>query len=82
MVSAKARVTWHTLHPETKAPIQETVVPEWAKIRTSLLDYADQFSFAPCLRWDIVPTDSGFSILEANSTPGLPVLQARNQSPS
>jgi hypothetical protein len=75
LVNAKGQVTWHSLHPESKAPIRGIVVPDWVKIRTNLLEYAELFSFAPCLGWDIVPTDSGFSIIEANSTPGLPVLQ-------
>ncbi|MFC1811298.1 sugar-transfer associated ATP-grasp domain-containing protein [Thermodesulfobacteriota bacterium] len=75
MVDTKGHVTWHSHHPESHAQIQGTIVPSWDKIRTSILEYSDRFAFAPCIGWDIVPTHSGFSIIEGNSTPGMPVLQ-------
>lgn len=75
MVNSKGQVTWHAYHPESKAPIQGVVVPAWRQIRARILEYADRFAFAPCIGWDIVLKDSGFSIIEGNSTPGLQVLQ-------
>jgi hypothetical protein len=75
MATVEGRVSWHPRHPETHAPIQGVVVPSWLEIRKKVLEYADKFAFAPCIAWDIVPTESGFSILEGNATGGMPVLQ-------
>ena len=74
-VDAKGHVTWYSEHPESHAPIQGAVVPDWMQLRESILNYADRFAFIPCIGWDIVPTHSGFTIIEGNSNPGMPVMQ-------
>lgn len=75
LVDKRGHVTWHSNHPESYASIQGVLVPSWLEIRRSILNYANRFLFAPCIAWDIVPTQSGFTILEGNSMPGMPVIQ-------
>ncbi len=75
MATVDGRVTWHPHHPETHAPIQGVIIPSWLEIRKNVLEYADKFAFAPAIAWDIVPTDSSFSILEGNASAGMPVVQ-------
>lgn len=75
IVDAEGHVTWHSEHPETQARIKGVVIPSWFEIRSDILTYADRLAFAPCIAWDIVPTDSGFSIIEGNPFPGMPVMQ-------
>jgi Sugar-transfer associated ATP-grasp len=75
MVDAEGHVTWHSEHPETQARIKGVVIPSWIEIRRDILTYAGRFAFSPCIAWDIVPTYSGFSIIEGNPFPGMPVMQ-------
>jgi hypothetical protein len=72
---ATGKPVWHTHHPESHAPIEGVVIPGWESIRAAFLDYARRLAFMPCIGWDITLTDGGFSILEGNSTPGMPVMQ-------
>jgi len=75
MVSPRGKVTWHPRHPESRAPIQDVIVPAWMQILTSILEYANLLAFVPNIAWDIVATYAGFSIIEANPGNGMPVLQ-------
>ena len=75
MADPLGKPIWYPLHPESHAPIQGVVVPAWAELRAKILEYAGRFAFIPCIGWDIMLTDEGFTILEANSTSGMPVLQ-------
>lgn len=75
MADVYGKPVWHRHHPESHAPIQGVVVPSWKEIRTSILDYAGRFACIPFIGWDIILTDGGFSILEANPASGMPVLQ-------
>jgi hypothetical protein len=72
---AQGDVSWHDSHPETQALIKGQKVPAWSQVKQSILRFAAHFPFVPCIAWDIVPLDSGFSIIEGNSIPGMPVIQ-------
>ena len=72
---SQGNLVWYPHHPESHAPIQGSVIPAWGDIRAKILDYAGRFASMPFIGWDIILTDDGISILEGNSTPGLPVLQ-------
>lgn len=74
-VDAQGHVTWYSEHPESHAPIRGVVVPDWVQLRESILCHANTFAFIPCIGWDIVPTHFGFTIIEGNSAPGMPVMQ-------
>lgn len=62
-------------HPETGEPIEGVVVPGFNNCIEGLLNAARHFPFCPCIGWDVVITENGFSILEANSLPAMSVLQ-------
>lgn len=65
-------------HPETGAQIEGVVIPNLAHALEGVLAAMRCFSETVCIGWDIVITDGGFSILEANSPPGLVVFQAHS----
>lgn len=75
MADATGKPIWYPRHPESHSPIQGVFIPAWAELRAKILKYAGRFAFIPCIGWDIILTDGGFSILEGNSTPGMPVFQ-------
>jgi hypothetical protein len=66
----------HSAHPETGAQIEGVRVPGLANALEGVLAAMRCFPEAVCIGWDLVITDAGFSILEANSPPGLVVFQA------
>lgn len=75
LADAGGKPEWHAHHPETGAPIAGVVIPLWRQLRDSVLGYAGRLPFIRNIGWDVVLTDDGFSILEGNPTPGMPVLQ-------
>ena len=68
----------HSAHPETGARIEGVIVPGLANALEGVLAAMRCFPEAVCIGWDLVITDAGFSILEANSPPGLIVFQAHS----
>ncbi len=70
------RRAWHSAHPETGAQMEGVCVPGLANALEGVLAAMRCFPEAVCVGWDLVITDAGFSILEANAPPGLIVFQA------
>ncbi|WP_440769541.1 sugar-transfer associated ATP-grasp domain-containing protein [Natronorubrum sp. DTA28] len=68
---------WHAVHPETKTPVEGAHIPGWSEIRERVLEMADACSFVPYVGWDVIVTgdDGEFSVIEANSYPGLKSIQ-------
>jgi len=74
-VDKYGNVKWHNRHPESNAPIRGVRIPNWTTIRNRILECADRLAYAPYIGWDIVSTDKDFTVLECNSTAGMPVMQ-------
>ncbi|WP_121742558.1 sugar-transfer associated ATP-grasp domain-containing protein [Natronorubrum halophilum] len=71
------RVGWHSTHPDTGTPVEGVRIPGWDRIRAGVLEMADACSFLPYIGWDVIVTgdDGEFSVIEANSYPGLKSIQ-------
>lgn len=50
-------------------------MPRWQRVRTELLALARRASFLPYVGWDVVVTDSAFTILEGNKYSDVDLLQ-------
>jgi hypothetical protein len=70
------RREWHSVHPETGSQIEGVTIPGLAAALEGVLAAARCFPEATCVGWDLLITDGGFSILEANAPPGIVVSQA------
>jgi hypothetical protein len=70
------RQEWHSAHPETGVPIEGVAIPGLSQALEGVLTAMHCFPEATCVGWDLLMTDSGFCILEANAPPGLAVSQA------
>nr|WP_241175408.1 sugar-transfer associated ATP-grasp domain-containing protein [Natronolimnobius sp. AArcel1] len=70
-------VAWHSRHPDTDAQVEGAHVPGWSHIRERILEMADACSFVPYVGWDILVADDdgSFTVIEANSYPGLKSIQ-------
>jgi hypothetical protein len=65
----------HAVHPETGSPIEGVPIPGLPAAIEGALAAASCFPEATCVGWDIVITNDGFSVLEANAPPGIVVSQ-------
>jgi len=73
--ASHARV-WQDSHPETGSRIEGVPIPGLANALEGVLAAARCFPEATCVGWDLVITDSGYSLIEANAPPGIVVSQA------
>ena len=65
---------WDT-HPDTGAQILGVCIPNWAEIKSDLLDLCNANPFFEMIGWDIIVTNGGFKILEANHRPSQDIVQ-------
>ena len=70
-------IEWHATHPDTGITIAGERIPGWDRIRRRVLEMADACSFVPYVGWDVIVTDDdgSFTVVEANSYPGLKSIQ-------
>lgn len=62
-------------HPETDAPIEGQMVPNWSLIKRQIPDIARRLPFWNFIAWDVVVNDIGIMILEINLKSSLNVFQ-------
>ena len=76
---SSARTLWsdviHEVHPDTGAQISGTVVPGWEDIKTEALRLARLFPYLQFVAWDILMTDTGPCVIEANTSSGINIIQ-------
>ena len=74
-LGAGGRLLDFARHPDTGADIEGVAIPGLDRALGGLLDAARCLPEAPLIGWDVLMTDDGYSILEANSPPGISVWQ-------
>lgn len=62
-------------HPDTGADIEGTLIPDWDRIKDGVLAVSDRFPYLDFIAWDILPTDDGFTVIEANTSSGVNIIQ-------
>lgn len=72
------KLVWFTNHPDTHSPIEGVFIPDWNNLKNSVLAIAQSLFFIPYIGWDIVVTDDGFTIIEANEGPDLKLHQVHS----
>lgn len=66
-----------TRHPDSGAKIEGAVLPNWSRIRDTVLQAALRFPFNPYIGWDVLIDEAGDPIIiEANGNSGVNVIQA------
>jgi hypothetical protein len=66
---------WFEEHPDTGAPITGVGIRAWESIATGVREMADRFWYVPMIAWDVVATDDGYRIIEANGRPTINMHQ-------
>jgi len=62
-------------HPDSGAQIKGATVPDWASIKKEMLKLSDKFPFMNFMAWDILLTNDGICIIEANTSSGVNIIQ-------
>lgn len=65
----------HEIHPDSHAPIRGVAVPGWQQLQADILALADRFPYLSFVAWDILVTDEGFCVIEANTSSGVNIIQ-------
>lgn len=69
------KLLWHSKHPDTGENIEGEVIPNWEKVKETVIDMARSVSMIPYIGWDIVLSDNSILVLEANSNSDVNLLQ-------
>jgi hypothetical protein len=69
------------LHPATGAPIAGRMIPAWAELRALGLRAHHTLPWLPFVGWDLVDSDQGIVLLEANAYWGGDVMQSADNVP-
>ncbi len=62
-------------HPDTHAAIKGVVIPNWEGIKAGVLEVSKNFPYLEIIAWDILPTKDGFTVIEANTSSGVNIIQ-------
>lgn len=62
-------------HPDSCAQIEGIRVPNWSEIKNEMLELSKNFPFMNFMAWDILLTNEGISIIEANTSSGVNIIQ-------
>lgn len=65
----------HKTHPDSGNPIQGVKIPRWQEMQREVLALSDQFPYLSFIAWDILATDEGFNVIEANTSSGVNIIQ-------
>lgn len=62
-------------HPDSGHLIKGVVIPEWDEIKNEVLDLAKKFPYMHLIAWDILLTEKGICVIEANNSSGVNIIQ-------
>ena len=62
-------------HPDSGAFIEGVVVPNWDKIKDTVLDLCKRIPYMDIIAWDILVQENGICVIEANTSSGVNILQ-------
>lgn len=66
----------YKVHPDSQAPIEGAVIPEWNRIKKEILELANKMPYMHFVAWDILLTHDGtMCIIEGNTSSGVNIIQ-------
>lgn len=68
-------LTVYRTHPDTGAQIEGAVIPNWEALKAGVLRVSENFPYLDIIAWDILPTNDGFTVIEANTSSGVNIIQ-------
>ncbi len=71
----REKPSFRSCHPDTGERIEGVIIPHWETVKHEVLRMAAALHFIPYIGWDIVVTEKGLQVIEANNGPGLILFQ-------
>src|SRR5699024_8302808 len=68
-------ISWQENHPDTNKKIEGITIPNWDKVKESIIKLTDDLSFLHYVGWDVVVTDNGVKVIEGNNYSDVNILQ-------
>ena len=65
----------YKVHPDSGAPIEGVQVPGWQQLKADMIDLANKLPYMHFIAWDILITEEGHCIIEANTSSGVNIIQ-------
>lgn len=65
----------YKVHPDSGAPIEGVIIPNWNKMKEEMLKLAEKLPYMHFIAWDILVTEEGHCIIEANTSSGVNIIQ-------
>lgn len=65
----------HEVHPDSHSPIKGVTIPNWQKIQQDILALSNKLPYLQFIAWDILITNDGFCVIEANTSSGVNIIQ-------
>lgn len=63
------------IHPDSGNPIKGVRIPGWENIKREVLDVCKKIPYMDFIAWDLLVTEDGFSVIEANTSSGVNIIQ-------
>ncbi|MEG2626674.1 MAG: sugar-transfer associated ATP-grasp domain-containing protein [Anaerovoracaceae bacterium] len=65
----------YKVHPDSGAQIEGAVIPDWEDMKTQILELTNKLPYMHFIAWDILKTEEGICIIEANTSSGVNIIQ-------
>lgn len=65
----------HTAHPDTGGAIEGFCIPDWDGMKECALRLARLLPYVRFVAWDLLATDEGVCVIEANASSGVNIVQ-------
>ncbi|MBQ9071789.1 MAG: hypothetical protein IJY25_01340 [Bacilli bacterium] len=65
----------YDIHPDSNKIIKGVKIPNWKKIKETYTKVMEKYPYFNFVAWDILVTDSGTSLIEANTSSGVNIIQ-------
>ena len=63
------------VHPDSGNPIEGVRIPGWADIKKQMLNVCTKIPYMDFIAWDLLVTDEGICVIEANTSSGVNIIQ-------
>ena len=65
----------YDVHPDSHKPIKGVMIPQWDDMKRDILEAANHLPYMDFIAWDLVVTEDGISVIEANTSSGVNIIQ-------
>ena len=65
----------YEVHPDSGKRFEDVFIPRWNEIKEEVLAVAEKISFMDFIAWDLIVTDEGVCVIEANTSSGVNIIQ-------